>query len=103
MTLDTEEVKDPQAQDLVQGRATQHILNTAQFLMGSVAHDLKCGLPRASAIVLSVLGTGLMAFIRGYPRETWEGQFREIADYFTRMADEVKAREGDTNDSPTPN
>jgi hypothetical protein len=101
-----EVVTDPPgnlAQDQMQQRSIQHMLNTAQFVMGTVAHELKTDLPRASAIMLSVLTTTVMVFIRGYPRETWAPQFREVAQYFERMAVQIEDEEikGAEHDNPT--
>ncbi len=86
----------------VQQRIMQHMLGGAQLAMGFVASDLRCDLAKASSITLSALTTVVMVFIRGYPRETWAMQFREVGEYFTRMAQEAEAK-GASNDSPTPN
>jgi len=77
------------AQDKMQQRAIQHLLNTAHFIMGTMAHDLKIDISHASSIMLSCLTTTVMVFIRAYPREHWAAMFREVSEYFARMAGEA--------------
>lgn len=81
----------------VQQRVMNHMLQSAQFMMGYVAHELKTDMPKASSVTLSVLSTVVMIFIRGYPRQTWAMQFRELAQYFERMATEAEMR-GEADD-----
>lgn len=87
----------------VQQRIMNHMLGSAQLAMGFVASDLKCDLPKASSITLSALTTVVMVFIRGYPREVWAMQLREVGEYFLRQAQEAEAKEGEANDSPVTN
>lgn len=95
---DEEEIPiDPQQRDAVIHEGVQLLLRVSRALMNSAAHELTLTPPQASSIVMSILATNVMLYVRGYPRESWPFAFRDLAAYFNRLADEEEATKGEAD------
>lgn len=89
-----EKMLDPNttpAQQAFMKESVQLFLQLSKLLVNSAAKELNVDLAEASAIAMSVLATSSMIYARGYPKDGQIVQFRALAEYFNRMADEVEA------------
>lgn len=89
---------DQQKQDATMQEGIQLLLRMTRMMLSSVVNDLNTTPPKASALVMSMLATNLMVYVRGYPREAWPGAFEELATYFNQQAGEASVtKEGEAN------
>lgn len=89
--------EDAQKQDAVMTDGIQMLLRVTKLLQHSAAHELSTDLPKASAIVMSMLATATMLYVRGYPKEAWATQFSGLAEYYAKVAREAEVKEGEAN------
>lgn len=99
-----EKMLDPSATPAHQAfmkESVQLLLQMSRLLVNSASNELKVDLAEASAIAMSILAASSMIYARGYPKDGQLTQFRALAEYFNRMADEVEAnkeKEGGSNE-----
>lgn len=89
---------DDRAQDNITQEGVSFLLRAVKMMVSSVQTDLGIEPPKASAVVMSIMATATMLYVRGYPREAHVVHFRALHEYFGRMAAEEEAKtKGDAN------
>lgn len=98
-------ITDPpgdQARDATMQEYIKLLLHQAKLMVAGAGSELKTDSGHASAVVLSVFSTTLMIYVRGYPKELHSQMFRDVGQYFERMATEAEVKGDDNGGASTP-
>lgn len=98
---ETDPPDDLQKRENTMQEGIQLLIRLVRVLLNSTVTELGVSPEKASSLVMSMLATNLMIYVRGYPAEAWALAFRELGEYFTRLAMEVEVKEGEANDNNT--
>lgn len=92
------------SRDAFMQEAIQLLLRTAKMLVSASRCEMVVDMPQASSVVMSVLATTTMLYVRGYPQGAPQiMQFKELGEYFQRLGMEeefnMQQQEGEPDDT----